>query len=113
TDRTRARTATALADFSLFATGKPIAPALHRRGELLKVDLERVEDVVRVVLGTEPDLALAHPRLLDDVLRLALGLLDDLLLRDQPGLLVARLLEDALGLALGLGQDRKSTRLNS
>src|SRR5205809_159581 len=41
---------------------------------------------------------------LDDVLRGALGLLDDLLLGDQLRLAVARLGDDALGLALGLGQ---------
>ena len=37
------------------------------------------EDLVRVVLGAEPDLALAGVGVLDDVLGCALGLLGDLL----------------------------------
>src|SRR3954451_16410754 len=94
----------ALADFGFFAPGEAVAAALHRGGELLKVDLEGVEDVVGVVLRAEPDLALASPRLLDDLLRLALGLADDLFLVDQARLLVTRLLDDPLRLALGLGE---------
>src|SRR2546429_412877 len=93
-----------LANLGFLAPGEPVAPALNGGGELREVHLERVEDVVGVVLGAEPDLPLARARLLDDLLGLALGLLDDLLRRDEPGLLLARLLEDALGLALGLGQ---------
>ena len=49
----------------------------------VEVHLERVEDVVGVVLGAETDLALAGAGVLDDLLGLALGLLDDLLLGDQ------------------------------
>src|SRR3954469_7415896 len=94
-----ARRAGRLPDFGFLAPLQPIAAALHRRGELLEVHLERVEDVVGVVLGAEPDLALAGASLLDDLLGLALGLLHDLLLGDQPHLLVARLLEDPLRLA--------------
>src|SRR5215210_8644372 len=90
-----------LADFGLLATGEPVAPAPHGGAELLQVHLERVQDLVRVVLGAQPDLALAGPGLLDDLLCLALGLLDDLLLGDQPILLLAGLLDDSLGLALG------------
>src|SRR5437660_4998773 len=93
-----------LADFRFFAPGQTVAPALDGGRELREVDLEGVEDVVGVVLGAEPDLALARASLLDDLVRLPLGLLDDLLVRDQAVLLVARLLQDALGLALGLRQ---------
>src|SRR4051812_47639506 len=55
----------ALADLCLFPALKPVATALHGGGELLEVDLERVEDVVGVVLGAEPDLALAGAGVLD------------------------------------------------
>jgi len=72
--RDGARPKRRLGDFGLFATLQPVAAALHGGGELLEVDLERVEDVVGVVLGAEPDLALARSRVLDDLLRLALGL---------------------------------------
>ena len=72
--------------------------------ELLEVDLERREDVVGVVLGAEPDLALALAGLLDDLLGGALGLPGDLLVGDEPLLLLAGLLDDSLGLALGLGE---------
>src|SRR3954466_9526324 len=81
-----------------------LAPALDGRDELGEVDLERVEDLVRVVLGAEADLALAGAGVLDDVLGGALGLLRDLLVRDELGLAVAGLLDDALGLALRLGE---------
>src|SRR3954454_4047690 len=93
-----------LADFRLFASGQPIPTALDSGSELLEVHFQGVEDVVRVVLRPEPDLALTRPRLLDDLLRLALGLPHDLFLVDQPRLLVARLLDDPLRLALGLGE---------
>src|SRR4051812_1085713 len=99
-----ARRASRLSDFGFLPALQPIAAALHGRRELLEVDLEGVEDVVRVVLGAEPDLALAGAGLLDDLLGLALGLLHDLLLGDQAHLLVAGLLEDAVGLALRLGE---------
>src|SRR3954467_12232455 len=81
-----------------------LAPALDGRDELREVDLERVEDLVGVVLGAEADLALARAGVLDDVLGGALGGLGDLLLGHQAGLALARLLDDALGLALGLGE---------
>src|SRR3954464_14818826 len=81
-----------------------LAPALDGGDELREVDLERVEDLVGVVLGAEPDLALASARVLDDVLGGALGLLGDLLLRHELRLALARLLDDPLGLALGLRQ---------
>src|ERR687889_99941 len=48
--------------------------ALHRGDELGEVDLERVEDLVGVVLGAEADLALTGACVLDDLLGGALGL---------------------------------------
>ena len=69
------------ADFGrLVLALQALAAALDGREELREVDLERVEDLVGVVLGAEPDLALAGAGVLDDVLGGALGLLDDLLL---------------------------------
>src|SRR3954469_6015413 len=81
-----------------------LAAALDGGDELREVDLERVEDLVGVVLRAEADLALASAGVLDDVLGGALGLLGDLLLGGQLRLALAGLLEDPLGLALGLGQ---------
>jgi hypothetical protein len=77
---------------------------MHRGEELLKVHLERGEDLVGVVLGAEPDLALGVARVFDDLLRTPLSLLVDLFLRDQTSLLLASLLDDPLRLALGLGE---------
>src|SRR3954468_4830812 len=95
----------ALADFGrLVAALEPLAAALDGGDELREVDLERVEDLVGVVLGAEPDLALAAAGVLDDLLRRALGVAGDLLLRDELRLALARLLDDALSLALGLRQ---------
>ena len=74
-----------LADFGFFAPLEAVAAALDGRDELLEVDLERVEDVVGVVLGAQADLALAGAGVLDDLLGLALGLLDDLLARRSGG----------------------------
>src|SRR5579884_4006281 len=84
----------------LFLAGEAFAPAAHGGDELREVDLERVQDLVGVVLGAQTDLALPGPRLFDDVLGCALGLLGDLLLGDHPVLALARLLHDPLGLAL-------------
>src|SRR3954462_11903837 len=93
------------ADFGgLVAALGPLPATLDGGDELGEVDLERVEDLVGVVLGAEPDLALAGAGVLDDVLRRALGLAGHLLLGDQLLLTLARLLDDALGLALGLGE---------
>src|SRR5688572_11152506 len=86
----------------LFPSLEAVAAALHRRGELLEVDLERVQDVVGVVLRAEADLTLPRPCVLDDLVGLTLRLLHDLLVGDQPRLLLARLLDDPLGLALRL-----------
>src|SRR5689334_7005702 len=94
-----------LGDFyRLFLARQPVAAALRSGHELREVDLECVEDLVGVVLGAEPDLPLAGARVLHDVLGSALGLLGDLLLRDQALLPFAGLLDDALGLALSLSQ---------
>src|SRR5207247_798785 len=79
-----------LADLGrLFLTpGEAIAAAAHRGEELLEVDLERGEDLVGVVLGPQPDLPLGLASVLEDLLGGALGLLIDLLLGDQTGLLI-------------------------
>src|SRR3954462_10183639 len=91
------------ADFGgLVAALGPLPATLDGGDELGEVDLERVEDLVGVVLGAEPDLALAGAGVLDDVLRRALGLAGHFLLGDQLFLALARFLDDALGLALGL-----------
>src|SRR5918995_1319557 len=93
-----------LADYFLFAALQPVAASLYGRYELRQVHLEGVEDVVRVVLGAQADLALACAGVLDDLVGLALCLLHDLLLGDQANLLLAGLTDDALGLALRLRQ---------
>ena len=86
------------------APRQPVAAALHGGEELLQVDLERVEDLVGVVLGAKPDLALARARVLDDLVGGALGLLGHLFVGDQTGLLLTGLAHDPLGLAFGLGE---------
>src|SRR6185436_13573522 len=93
-----------LADLGLFAALQAVAAALDGCDELGEVDLEGVEDVVGVVLGAQADLAFARTRVLDDLLGLALGLLDDLFLGCEADLLLARLADDPLGLALRLGE---------
>src|SRR3984957_2109021 len=95
----------ALRDFRRFVLAlQALAAALHGGDELRQVDLQRAENLIRVVLSTKPDLALACPGILDDVLGGALGLLGDLLLAHELLLALARLLDDALGLLLGLGE---------
>src|SRR5580692_3442889 len=99
----RAARAGFLTDFSRFVLAlQALAPALNGRDELRQVDLERVQDLIRVVLGAEPDLTLACTSVLDDVLGGSLGLLGDLLVTDQCLLALARVLDDPLGLLLGL-----------
>src|SRR5215212_518042 len=89
----------------LFLTaGETVAATLDRGEELLEVDLEGREDLVCVVLGAEADLSLGLASILDDLLRRALGLPVDLLLGDQPLLLLPGLLDDPLRLTLGLGE---------
>src|SRR5579859_2328200 len=103
--RTCARAALASTDLGGFVLARQaLASALHRRDELREVDLERVEDLVGVVLRAEADLALARSRVFDDVLRRALGLLGDFLFADQPLLTLARVFDDPLGLFLRLGE---------
>jgi hypothetical protein len=61
-----------LADFGGFVLAlQALAPPLHGGDELRQVDLERVEDLVGVVLGAEPDLALAGDLVLDFVIWVA------------------------------------------
>src|SRR5271170_2614359 len=94
-----------LAHFSRFVLAlEPLAAALDRRDELRQVHLQRVEDLIRVVLRTEPDLALAGASVLDDVLGGALGLLGDLLVAHQLLLALACILDDPLSLLLRLGE---------
>src|SRR3954470_8746299 len=93
-----------LADFGFFAPSQPLTASLDGCNELREVHFERVEDVVGVVLRAQADFTLARTRFLDDLLGLALGLPDDLLLGDQAGLLLASFADDPLSLALRLGE---------
>src|SRR3954452_21163774 len=93
-----------LAGFGFFTPGEPLAPTLHGSDELREVHLERVEDVVGVVLGAETNLALPSTCVFDDLLSLALCLPDDFFFADQTGLLLAGLADDPLGFPLGLGK---------
>src|SRR4051812_38795139 len=88
----------------LRALVQPLAAAAHRGEELVEVDLERREDPVRPVLHLETRLACLAPRVVDDLLCLALGELDDLRLRGLAHRLLARLGEEPVGLALRLGE---------
>jgi hypothetical protein len=81
---------------------QPLPAALHRREELVQVDLERREDPVRPVLHLEPRLARLAAGVVDDLLRLALRELDDLGLRRLAHGLLARLAKNPIGLALRL-----------
>jgi hypothetical protein len=80
--------------YGLMLPREPLAPPLNGRDEPAQVHLQRVEDLADVVLSAEPDLALAVARVLDDVLRSALGLLGELVLADQALLALAGLLHD-------------------
>src|SRR3954467_690818 len=86
------------------APGEPVAATLNGGEELLQVHFKGGEDLVGVVLGAEADFTLAGAGVLDDLVGGALGLLGDLLVGDQTGLLLARLADDPLRLAFGLGQ---------
>src|SRR5690242_11242386 len=88
----------------LLAAGEAVAAALDGGEELLQVHFKRVEDLVGVVLGAEADFALAGTGVLDDLVGGALGLLGDLLVGDQAGLLLAGLADNPLRLAFGLGK---------
>src|ERR1700678_2495396 len=88
----------------LRAVVEPLAAATDGGQELVEVALERGEDPVGPVLHLEASLARLTACLVDDLLRLALGELDDLRLRRLPHRLLARLLEEPVLLALGLGE---------
>src|SRR5439155_3437870 len=75
-----------------------------RAEELVEIDLERREDAVRPVLHLEPRLSRLAPGLVDDLLCLALGELDDLRLRGLSNRLLARLAQDPVALPLRLGE---------
>src|SRR5437870_10323129 len=81
-----------------------LAPALDSAQELVEVDLERRENRVGPVLHLEPGLASLAPSILEDVLRLAFGELDDLRLRSLTRSLLAGLPEQPVALALRLGE---------
>ena len=83
---------------------QPLATTLDGGQELVEVDLERREDSVRPVLHLEPRLARLAAGVVDDLLGLALGELDDLGLRGLAHRLLARLAEEPVGLALRLGE---------
>src|SRR4051812_1233385 len=68
-------------DGFLRALVQPVAPAANGGEELVEVRLECREHAVGPVLHLEPHLACLPARLVDDLLRLALGELDDLGLR--------------------------------
>src|ERR671919_852329 len=76
-------------DRLLRALVQPLAAALDGAQELVEVDLERREDAVGPVLHLEARLAGLPPRLVDDLLCLALGKLHDLGLRGFPRRLLA------------------------
>src|SRR4029453_13705107 len=86
----------------LRALVQPFAAPLHGAEELVQIDLERRQDRVRPVLHLESRLAGLAPSVLEDVLRLPLGQLDDLGLRPLAGRLLAGLAEQPVALALGL-----------
>src|SRR5262249_54081049 len=89
-------------DRLLRALVETLAPPLDRAEELVQVDLEGREDAVRPVLHLEARLARLAPGLVDDLLRLAFGELDDLRLRGLANGLLARLPEGPVAFPLRL-----------
>ncbi len=83
---------------------EPFASTPHRAEELVQVHLERREHLVDPVLGLELLLPGLAPGVVDDLLGLALGELDDLRLRRLARGLLACLAEDPVALALRLGE---------
>ena len=83
---------------------QPLAAPLDRAEELVEVDLESRQDRVGPVLHLEPRLPGLPASILEDVLRLTLGELDDLGLGGLAGRLLARLSEQPVALALRLGE---------
>src|SRR5579859_543812 len=88
----------------LRALVQPLAAAPDGGQELLEVDLERRQDAVGPVLHLELRLAGLASGIVDDLLRLALGQLDDLGLRGLANRLLPSLAEHPVTLAFGLGQ---------
>src|SRR6266545_2176198 len=91
-------------DGLLRALVEPLSTAPDRAEELVQIRLERREHLVDPVLGFQLLLAGLAAGIVDDLLRLALGELDDLGLRRLTRRLLAGLAEDAVALALRLGQ---------
>src|SRR3954452_10833469 len=81
-----------------------LTAALYRSEELLQVYLERGENRVGPVLHLEPRLPRLPARVVDDVLRLSLGDLDDLGLRRLTHGLLTSLAQQAIRLALRLSE---------
>src|SRR5215211_5796014 len=80
------------------------APALHGLEELAQVVLEVGEDLVGVVLGAEPYLALAAAGVFHDLCAPLLGPLEDLFFRSD--LLVLGAADDTVALAAGFVEHR-------
>src|SRR5262249_52239722 len=91
-------------DRFLRALVETLAAPLDRPEELVQVDLEGREDAVGPALHLEARLARLARGLVDDLLRLALGELDDLRLRRLANSLLARLAEDPVAFPLRLGE---------
>src|SRR5204862_4387665 len=91
-------------DGLLRALVEPLPSAADSAEELVEIDFERRQDRVGPVLDLEPGLACLSTGVLDDLLGLPLGQLDDLGLRCLSDRLPARLTEDPVAFALCLGQ---------
>src|SRR4029079_5625634 len=76
----------------------------NRDEELVEIDLEAREDPVGPVLHLDAGLPRPPASIVDDVLRLALGDLDDLRLRRLAHGLLPRLTDQPVALALRLGE---------
>src|SRR5438067_7343205 len=88
----------------LRALVQPLATSADGGQELLEIDLERREDAVGPVLHLELRFSSLAAGVVDDLLRLALGELDDLRLRGLANRLLTRLSEHPVALALRLGE---------
>src|SRR5262249_28292316 len=91
-------------DSLLGALLQSLAAPLDGGKELVEVHLERGEDRISPILHLQLGLPRLPASILDDLLGLPFGQLDDLGLRSLSHGLLARLPEDAVALALGLGQ---------
>ena len=81
---------------------EPFAAPPDGAEELVQVHLERGQHLIDPILGLEPLLPGFSACVVDDLLGLAFGELDDLGLRGLASGLLPRLAEDAIALALGL-----------